>query len=438
MAPELLRQQSTNSTESDIYSYGMILYEVYARLDPYEGLDPATVLEQIVDPEICLRPEIPSACPDEVRSLLKSCLCDDPSRRPTSGEIDVRLGRAVAEEVAPTIHRRQKSHMSLHDIFPEKVARALEEGRDVEPDHREEVTIFFSDIVGFTNISTEMEPQKVANMLHRLYQKFDELCEVHGCYKLETIGDAYLVVTNLVCDQPDDHAKRVAMFAMDAIKAANSTPVDDENPAKGCVGIRVGFHSGPIVADVVGSRSKKYTLFGDTINTASRMESTSQTNRIQCSETSVNLLRKQAPEIDTRFRGTRSIKGKGFMCTYWVVGEAGGTSDEKHGTMVKARSARRHSAPAEDLNFIQWASKCQEEENEVQTKPNIEGGRAHQHRTSFHSKGNAPKSSTGRRVSFSGDHEDIQTSDIETPSDSPSEVESVMSEIKEENAIYNI
>ncbi|EKX54200.1 hypothetical protein GUITHDRAFT_52241, partial [Guillardia theta CCMP2712] len=174
----------------------------------------------------------------------------------------------------------------LYDVLPRHIADALKDGKPIEPERREVVTIFFSDIVNFTTISSKLEPWKVSKFLDRLYSNFDSFAQAHGVFKLETIGDAYMAVTNLLEDQVEDHAVRIARFALDAIECASTTLQDEDAPELGTLKIRVGIHSGPVVANVIGKQRPKYTLFGDAVNTASRMESTSIPGKIQCTEVS--------------------------------------------------------------------------------------------------------------------------------------------------------
>eukprot|EP00804_Cyclotella_cryptica_P004550 CCRYP_006905-RB/>CCRYP_006905-RB protein AED:0.04 eAED:0.04 QI:102/1/1/1/0.8/0.66/6/1055/1315 len=330
MSPELLRGESGNTLASDVYSFGIILYEVYSRKDPYhdDADDIRIVLMQVCDPKINKRPPVPLACPDTIGVIMRECLDGDPSVRPTFEELDLRLRRERVENVEPgdmrlTVQIKSSDHLNraesfIYEIFPRHIADALKEGRKVEPEHHECVSVFFSDIVNFTTISQELGHKKVAVLLGRLYNKFDALSEKHSVFKIEVIGDAYLAVTNLVEDQSEDHVKRIAEFSIDAVSAANEIFLDEDDMSRGCVQIRVGFHSGPVIADVLGTRLPKYSIFGDTVNTASRMESNSLPGRIHCSSTSSSLLRIQAPEIPQISRGHIEIKGKGEMHTFWV------------------------------------------------------------------------------------------------------------------------
>eukprot|EP00980_Cylindrotheca_fusiformis_P018327 scaffold5977_cov98-Cylindrotheca_fusiformis.AAC.4 len=324
MAPELLRGESGNTTASDVYAFGIVLYEIYSRREPYDGEDPTAVLHQVADKLVQKRPPIPRHMPAQIQSLMHDCIQDDASLRPTFQEIDLRL-RRMDRDKDRTMSDGPRSaatdavtSMSLFDIFPRHIAEALRDGRAVEPEHRDMVTIFFSDIVGFTQLSAELPPRKVALLLNRLYTKFDALSRKHDVFKVETIGDAYMAVTNLVKNQEKDHAKRIAEFAIDAVREANETLVDEEDSLKGYVNVRVGFHSGSVVADVVGTRNLRYCLFGDSVNTASRMESSSKPNRIHCSLASAEILAKQCPSLPVKSRGVIPIKGKGEMHTCWV------------------------------------------------------------------------------------------------------------------------
>lgn len=155
---------------------------MYSRRDPYEGDDPGSTLRAIADKNVQKRPGVPANMPIPVQSLMADCLDEDPEKRPSFEEIDIRLKRINAESAS--VGPKKNSQVSLFDIFPQHIAEALRDGRKVEPEHKDCVTIFFSDIVGFTQISSRLDPRKVANMLDRLYQKFDLLSHKHDLYKV--------------------------------------------------------------------------------------------------------------------------------------------------------------------------------------------------------------------------------------------------------------
>ncbi|KAL5013480.1 hypothetical protein ScPMuIL_007750, partial [Solemya velum] len=217
---------------------------------------------------------------------------------------------------------KKKTETLLYQMLPEKVADDLKNGRQVEAEKFEQVTVLFSDIVTFTSIAAACTPMDVVNMLNNLYQRFDKRTNEHNVYKVETIGDAYMVV----CGAPTKtnmHAEPVANFAMDMVdEAAKVNSPATDKPLQ----IRVGIHTGPVVAGVVGMKMPRFCLFGDTVNTASRMESHGAPGRIHLSPTSFNALKGKG--YLCRARGDVDIKGKGKMETYFLIGKINCNSKE--------------------------------------------------------------------------------------------------------------
>lgn len=196
MAPELLRGESTNTTKSDVYAFGVILFEVYSRKEPYEDEEFSGVMEKLIDPSMNKRPGLPKGMPPQVQSLMAECFAEDPEERPSFKDLDIRLKAMDVAKVEPDLRRafakkRDASKVSLlEEVFPPHIAEALRTGRKVEPESKEMVTIVFSDIVGFTTISSELSPMKVSDMLDRLYRKFDDLSRKHDVVRTRKLACA--------------------------------------------------------------------------------------------------------------------------------------------------------------------------------------------------------------------------------------------------------
>lgn len=198
MAPELLRDEGDCAPATDVFSFGVVLFEVYSREDPYDGEDVVEVVQGVSDASIGKRPHVPATCPTRVGTMMKECLDESPQSRPTFEEIDLRLQRMSVENVAPaeahlSVQARRdlkasRANNLLYDVFPPHVAEALRDGRKVEPEHHDMTTIFFSDIVNYTSMVSDMAPTKIAELLDRLYTKFDQLSQKHDVFKVETIG----------------------------------------------------------------------------------------------------------------------------------------------------------------------------------------------------------------------------------------------------------
>ncbi len=208
---------------------------------------------------------------------------------------------------------REKSERLLLNILPAPIAERLKQGEQIIADQFDEATILFADMVGFTEIAGHTPPAKLVNMLSCIFSTFDSLVEKHGLEKIKTIGDAYMAVGGLPTPRPD-HAEAIADLALDMQAAIAAMRDDFEPPLR----IRIGIHSGPVVAGVLGTKKFAYDLWGDTVNVASRMESQGAPQTIQVSEVTARLL---GPRYRLQKKGVIPIKGKGEMVTYLLKGK---------------------------------------------------------------------------------------------------------------------
>jgi hypothetical protein len=218
------------------------------------------------------------------------------------------------EELFAAVQAEQaKSEKLVLNILPEKIAEELKNSQTSSGliyDFHPSTTILFSDEAGFTSLTKELQPERLVTMINQLFSEFDNLCEQHGIEKIKTIGDAYMAVCG-VPSAVENHAERACRMALDMLRIhTNLMRSQDIN-----LGIRIGLHSGPVVAGVIGRKKYAYDLWGDAVNVASRMESTGVQGSIQISEATRNLL----PEhFQVESRGSVEIKGRGSMTTYFL------------------------------------------------------------------------------------------------------------------------
>ncbi|KUJ77015.1 hypothetical protein AVO45_11090 [Ruegeria marisrubri] len=204
----------------------------------------------------------------------------------------------------------ERSERLLLNILPEPIATRLKDRPHLIADEYPSVSVLFADIVDFTRTSEALSPPELVRALNRAFTRFDELVEKHGCEKIKTIGDAYMVVSGLP-EPREDHADAMVALALDMIDAAEEINASSDFPFT----MRIGINSGPVVAGVIGERKFAYDLWGDTVNVASRMESHSKPGVIQISEATRAQLGKPV-RVDPL--GDMEIKGKGLMRTYAV------------------------------------------------------------------------------------------------------------------------
>ncbi|XP_063921313.1 receptor-type guanylate cyclase Gyc76C-like isoform X1 [Zophobas morio] len=357
-APEILRSPSAYSRgtqKGDVYAFAIILYEILGRRGPFgtTGYEPKEIIDRVkrepLDGEECFRPDIgllldcEIGCDDYVIQCMKDCWTENPECRPDFATIRSRLKRMkdgksknimdqmmdmmvtyannleeiVTERTRLLYEEKMKTEDLLHRMLPKPVAERLTSGFGVEPESFDSVTIYFSDIVGFTAMSAESTPLQVVNFLNDLYTVFDRIIKGYDVYKVETIGDAYMVVSGLPLRNEDKHAGVIASMSLDLLAAVKNHSIS-HRPNE-ILKLRIGIHTGPVVAGVVGLTMPRYCLFGDTVNTASRMESNGEPLKIHISLPCKEALDKLGGYV-VEDRGLVNMKGKGEVLTFWLTG----------------------------------------------------------------------------------------------------------------------
>uniref|UniRef100_A0A8C0GF97 Guanylate cyclase n=1 Tax=Chelonoidis abingdonii TaxID=106734 RepID=A0A8C0GF97_CHEAB len=352
-APELLRMEmppARGTQKGDVYSFGIILQEIALRNGVFyvEGLDlsPKEIIERVKSGECpYFRPSVNVACHiEELGQLMQHCWAEDVLERPDFNQIKILLRKfnrenssnildnllsrmeqyannleeLVEERTQAYLEEKRKAEVLLYQILPHSVAEQLKRGETVQAEAFDNVTIYFSDIVGFTALSAESTPMQVVTLLNDLYTCFDAIIDNFDVYKVETIGDAYMVVSGLPVRNGKLHAREVARMSLALLDAVRTFKIRHRPDQQ--LKLRIGIHSGPVCAGVVGLKMPRYCLFGDTVNTASRMESNGEALKIHLSSATKSVL-EEVGCFELELRGDVEMKGKGKMQTYWLLGE---------------------------------------------------------------------------------------------------------------------
>ncbi|XP_009675076.2 atrial natriuretic peptide receptor 2 [Struthio camelus] len=348
IAPEIHSLSDFEPTSmTDVYSYAIILLEIATRSDPVPKDDVLSAEYSWCLPLAELisgKSENSCPCPtDYIIELIRSCRKNNPAQRPTFEQIKKTLYKMNPNKVSPVdmmmtlmekyskhleilvsertqdlMYEKQKTDRLLYSMLPKQVADDLRQGKHAQAQSYLSTTIFFSDIVGFTELFSSSTPYQVVDLLNKLYTTFDEIIDNYDVCKVETIGDAYMVVSGVPRENGILHAGEITSMALDLVAVCKTFKIPHKPNT--LLKIRAGIHSGAVVAGVVGTKMPRYCLFGDTVNTASRRESTSEALKIQCSSSAYQLL-EQIGEYVLVCRGNLQVKGKGDMVTYWLEGK---------------------------------------------------------------------------------------------------------------------
>ncbi|VDP70342.1 unnamed protein product [Echinostoma caproni] len=299
---------------ADIYAFGIVLFELYLQNGPYEESrhTPQEIIRRVVVLNdqfgVPYRPKLSLLSREEkyLTDCIEACWSEEPMNRPSIKQIASRLQpmasdqhtnimdhmmalmetyaqeleKLVTERTTELMQEKRLSEALLYQMLPVPVAEQLKRGKMVEPEAFDNVTIFFSDICGFTEWSSSASPFEVVNLLNELYTRFDAVSSSYDVYKVETIGDAYMVVSGLP-KQNENHAGEIASMSLRLL---------EEIQHNFTLALRIGIHSGPCAAGVVGTRMPRYCLFGDTGDSASEARGVAGVGIALCAKAERSLL----------------------------------------------------------------------------------------------------------------------------------------------------
>ncbi|KAI6186553.1 Guanylate cyclase [Aphelenchoides besseyi] len=331
-SPEQLRSEDTRGTKpSDVYAFGIICSEIITMKPAWDNELKGNHEEVIY--LVKKRPSLETDIPDisqGIFHLIRDCWSEEPAQRPKSEQIRAVLkslngGRStslmdhvfsileqhasnlemeVEEQTKQLVEEKKKADLLLHRMLPETVAEKLKLGQSVEPEGYDNVTIFFSDVVSFVTIVSKCTPLQVISYM---------------VYWIQSSANSYMCASGLPRRNGNEHARNIANMSLHFIRALKSFSIPHLPDEK--IRLRIGINTGPVVAGVVGLAMPRYCLFGDTINTASRMQSNGLADKIHLSGATNHFLNTVIGGYRTESRGELLIKGKGIMETYWLLGK---------------------------------------------------------------------------------------------------------------------
>ncbi|GMT29622.1 hypothetical protein PFISCL1PPCAC_20919, partial [Pristionchus fissidentatus] len=359
VAPEILREmqkkeeRSVGTVEGDIYQLGMLIYQILLDRIPFAELKDSTysIMRSMLSGEGSgMKPFIPEDTGLTLRlvSIMQQCWHTKDVTRPTLPKIIDAVHREYGNDAKGTLvdqmismideysanleqivekrteeieELKEKTERLLYQIMPKSIALELREGRSVRPSMHPSVSVLFADVCQFTSLCEQSIPVQIILMLNLLYSKFDEIVESYSAFKVENVGDAYLIVAGIPEMEDNCDICEVCQIAIQFQKFVHDHYVIPHRPEHK-LKIKVGIHSGALASGILGSTAPRFCVFGDTVNVASRMGSTSEPGRIQMSETAAHLLKSK---FEHRFviqeRGIVNIKGKGPCTTFWLIKE---------------------------------------------------------------------------------------------------------------------